>query len=153
MGSRAQPPKKPESEFLRKLKRFAKDRAAKLSQFVSRGKTPSQRERNHIMKSITKIIVTTAIAALSVSAAQAQTVETKSVTVRYGDLNLNTQAGQSTLALRIHRAATTACGNGAEGLDISGRQSFKACYKAATDQAMVAVNAKRSPAVALGSDQ
>jgi UrcA family protein len=93
------------------------------------------------MNTITKIIVATAIAAAA-----------GPMSVRYADLDLNRQAGQDRLARRIHKAAEMACGGDESTRDLAAQQGFKHCYTAAVDRAKLAINVKRNPAVALGTE-
>jgi UrcA family protein len=89
------------------------------------------------MKSI-KILLT--VAALSVSglAAAAPRGEANSVVVRYGDLNLNSQAGIAVLHKRISNAARTVCSS----LDtriLGLRDAYDSCVADATANGVAAV--------------
>jgi UrcA family protein len=75
-------------------------------------------------------------------AAHADTVnDVPAVTVRYADLNLDTQAGVAALYNRIHNAAVQVCG------DVDSRQLEEAvAAKACVDRAIAAsVNAVQNP--------
>jgi len=69
-------------------------------------------------------------------------VETTSVQVSYGDLNLDSDAGADAFLARVDRAATRACGNRPEWgpLMFDELTAFNACHKAATIQAVALVN-------------
>jgi UrcA family protein len=91
----------------------------------------------HTMK-FTKTLLPIAALALS-GFASASTTELNSVVVRYGDLNLNSQAGISRLHKRIRNAAESVC----DQLDtrILGLQSaFKECVSDAVDSGVAAVD-------------
>lgn len=86
-----------------------------------------------------KIILAAVLAAAVIApAAHAQTVPT--VTVAYGDLNVDSQAGQAALKARLVRAARTVCG-GSTSADLSERMARIACYKTALAGAMTQVPA------------
>ena len=73
---------------------------------------------------------TLAIAALPASAAN----EKFASEVRYGDLNLATDAGVAQLQRRIGNAARKGCGY-ADGRDLKASQAAAACRKAAVSEA------------------
>lgn len=76
-------------------------------------------------------------AAMLVGVAQGAEVPTK--TVRFQDLNLNTDAGVQVLYKRIHGAANLVCGN-YEVHDLVGARAHKACVDRAVAEAVAAVN-------------
>jgi UrcA family protein len=59
--------------------------------------------------------------------------------VRYGDLNLNTEAGAEVLYRRLRQAADQAC-TPFGILDAGVRASWRACYDKAMDSAVASVN-------------
>ncbi|MEY2925902.1 MAG: hypothetical protein RL367_379 [Pseudomonadota bacterium] len=102
------------------------------------------------MTIITKIIAAAAFATLATGAATAQSVETRNVPVRHGDLDLNTPAGQTKLASRVRHAAVQACENGSDARDLGAQAQFQTCVKAATGRAMASITAQ-APAVGTGN--
>jgi UrcA family protein len=94
------------------------------------------------MKTITKIIIAGAIAALSTTGAQAQQADVRTMSVRSNDLDLNTQAGQAKLESRINRAAKAVCGDNSNRTSISERQQFETCRTKAVASALSAVETK-----------
>ena len=71
--------------------------------------------------------------------------EQRSVTVRYGDLDISTPAGAHVLLARISRAAALACDQGDAGPDLSSATATRACINQAIDRAVAEVG---SPLVA-----
>jgi UrcA family protein len=74
--------------------------------------------------------VTAGLVTFAVSPAQAELDAPRSVLVRYGDLDLKSDAGRATLDKRIAFAAGTVCGP-ADGLSYSSRRSVAACEERA----------------------
>jgi UrcA family protein len=60
------------------------------------------------------------------------------VTVKYGDLNLSTIEGASTLYHRLKSAATSVCDD--QGRGIGAYQAWRSCYRAAMADAVAKVN-------------
>src|SRR5688500_14189417 len=88
------------------------------------------------MKSI-KILL--AAAALSVSGlATAAAPDTLSVTVRFGDLNLNSKAGIASLHKRIRNAAESVCGP-LESRILGFNDEFETCVEDAVARGVAAV--------------
>ena len=80
----------------------------------------------------TRFALIASLAALAVTApAMAQS---RSMTVRHGDLNLSTDAGRATLNHRIERAAKTVCGY-AVMLDLRASMAVDECRSGAIDAA------------------
>ena len=69
----------------------------------------------------------------------AQGAEAPTKTVRYQDLNLNTDAGVQVLYKRIHGAANVVCG-GYDAHDLVIARAHKACVDKAITDAVAAVN-------------
>ncbi len=67
--------------------------------------------------------------------------EQRSVTVRYGDLNVSTPDGAQELLGRISRAAAMACEGPRIGTDLAGEPARKACINDAIDRAVAEVGA------------
>jgi UrcA family protein len=76
-------------------------------------------------------------AAMLVGVAQGAEVAEK--TVRFQDLNLNTDAGVQVLYKRIHRAADEVCGN-FDVRDLQVGRAHKACVDRAVADAVATVN-------------
>lgn len=71
---------------------------------------------------------------------------TRSVNVRYGDLDLSSQAGVATLYHRLRGAADEACGPEFHVHSLNpaaNRQNWEACYKQALDKAAARVDNRR----------
>jgi UrcA family protein len=85
-----------------------------------------------------KTFLILAAAALSVSGIASAASDTRSVTVRYGDLNLNSKAGIASLHKRIRNAAESACApleSRILGLD----DAYEACVTDALNRGIAAV--------------
>jgi UrcA family protein len=72
--------------------------------------------------------------------------EARSVTVRYGDLNLASSAGQKALQARVAGAARDVCGFQDRGIEAY--LAWTTCYKGAIEDAMEQVR-KQHPTVTL----
>lgn len=80
------------------------------------------------------------IAALALSGlATAGTTETNSVVVKFGDLNLDSQAGIASLHKRISNAAESVC-DGLETRILSLQAAYKECVANAVDGGVAAVD-------------
>ncbi len=79
----------------------------------------------------------TVAAAMWVGVAQGAEVPTK--TVRYQDLNLNTEVGVRVLYKRIHGAANMVCGN-YDPRDLAVARAHQVCVDRAVTDAVAAVN-------------
>lgn len=89
-------------------------------------------------KQIKNVVMGVAVAAaMLVGVAQGAEAPTK--TVRFQDLNLNTDAGAQVLYKRIHGAATLVCGN-YDVHDLVVARAHKACVDRAVTDAVAAVN-------------
>ena len=71
--------------------------------------------------------------------ATAQTAETVSVTVPYGDLDLSSNAGASEMLLRIKAAARTICGT-APTDPLENMSIYKPCVQSITNRAVGDLN-------------
>jgi len=79
------------------------------------------------------------IAALCLAgAANAATADSSSVVVRYGDLNLNSQAGVASLHKRIRNAAESVC-SPLENRALALRDAYNGCVKDAVSNGVAAV--------------
>jgi UrcA family protein len=75
------------------------------------------------------------------SLASASAVETRSVTIHYGDLDMSRPNAAEALKRRIHRAAEQVCGDfNFRELQIS--PEFLRCVDTATDKALAEVNSR-----------
>jgi UrcA family protein len=83
------------------------------------------------------VMVVAVAAAMLVGVAQGAEVAAK--TVRYQDLNLNTEAGVQVLYRRIHGAANQVCGN-FDVRDLRIGRAHKACVDRAVTDAVATVN-------------
>jgi UrcA family protein len=82
----------------------------------------------------TLIALTVALASVA-HGASADTTETVSVKVRYGDLNLASQAGATEMLQRIHHAAKQACVP-SSGDPLDRMYWYEPCVRKATNQAV-----------------
>jgi UrcA family protein len=64
--------------------------------------------------------------------------DTRSVMVNYGDVNLATLAGATTLYQRLEAAARSVCGE--RGHSFAEMRDWQACYQGAIDGAVASVN-------------
>ncbi len=78
-----------------------------------------------------------------------RTAGLRSEIVKFGDLNLNTIDGATTLFNRIKGAARSVCG-GNDGRSFDEWRAYEACYKHAIAQAVVEVNSPMLTAVYSG---
>lgn len=97
-------------------------------------------------------LLAAAMLSLTAGAAAAQQNDDgpRSVVVKYGDLNLDSQAGARVMLARIRSAASRACG---EAVDIAMLDRFALyshCRTASIDQAVRALNAPLVTAMAGG---
>ncbi len=73
-----------------------------------------------------------------------------SVTVKYSDLNIGSQAGAQVLLKRIDAAASTACGGAPDIRQLDQLASFEACRRPAVARAVAAVDSPMLTAMARG---
>jgi UrcA family protein len=91
------------------------------------------------MKTQIKNVVMGVAVAAAMLVGVAQGAEAPTKTVRYQDLNLNTEAGVQVLYKRIHGAANVVCGN-YDVRDLVVARAHKACVDRAVTEAVAAVN-------------
>lgn len=89
-------------------------------------------------KQIKNVVMGVAVAA-AMLVGVAQGAEVPAKTVRFQDLNLNTDAGVQVLYKRIHGAANQVCGN-VDWKDLVVARAHKACVDRAVADAVAAVN-------------
>jgi UrcA family protein len=90
------------------------------------------------------------VAVLSLGSAQALAYDgSKSIKVRYSDLDLTTQAGADTLYHRIRGAARQVCGY--EASSFWGQRSFRNCVNGAVGNAVATVNSPLLTALHAGT--
>ncbi len=82
-----------------------------------------------------KIILAAALALATIAAPAAFAQSAPTAKVFFGDLNLDTAAGQSTLNSRIAHAARNVC-RSTEGRDLASRSAWQACFFNAMTGAM-----------------
>lgn len=82
-----------------------------------------------------RFAVLSAAALLMAGAAQAQSVQTRSITVKFGDLNLSSPSGRQALDQRIQRAIWYVCGDRPSPVELDKRPDWMACRTAASDNA------------------
>jgi UrcA family protein len=98
------------------------------------------------MKSIKYLLPLVALAASGISAAASR--DANSIVVRYGDLNLNSQAGVASLHKRILNAARSVC-SPLETRVLGLRDAYDACVVEAVNNGVAAVASKeKAPALA-----
>jgi len=82
-------------------------------------------------------VVTAVALASGAFAQQQQGVSVRTVTVRFGDLDLSTTAGAKTLYQRIRGAARTVCGEEEDyDLGLDSRRYWNSCYQSAVNGAV-----------------
>jgi UrcA family protein len=91
------------------------------------------------MKSMKILMALAALSVTGITAAHAAARDTNSVVVRYGDLNLDSQAGINTLHKRIRNAAESVCGP-LETKVLGLREAYDSCVKQAIEDGVAAVN-------------
>lgn len=100
-----------------------------------------------MLKSLASAAVLAA-AALTAPVASAQ--DTRSIEVRYDDLNLETTAGQARLETRIGSAVRSVCGVAPGPQSLAHRAASQACARAARDKASLEVATRMSRNTRLG---
>lgn len=100
------------------------------------------------MNNISKIIISGAFAILSTTAAFAQSTEPRTITVEHADLDLNSEAGQKTLKLRIDRAASAVCSSVDAHQGLAAKRINHKCRNEAVAKAMESVNGKATTQIA-----
>jgi UrcA family protein len=83
-------------------------------------------------------LVAAAVTFLAPVAAHANNLdeETSTVTVRFGDLNLDSQKDAHRLFLRLRIASQSVCGDEHEAIDLSERGKILECQQVAIEQAV-----------------
>ena len=76
---------------------------------------------------IAAVITGLSISALASTAAYAQSDEPSRVVVQTSDLNLNNEAGQKALKLRVSRAARAVCGDTGTRFGLSEKSAIDKC--------------------------
>lgn len=104
--------------------------------------------RFHIASVLCLAAAATLSCAAPVFAQSSDTVP--SVLVKYGDLNIASQAGAQVLLKRIEAAANAACGGKPDIRELSKLTRFKACRRSAVARAVVAVESPMLRAMAQG---
>jgi len=84
--------------------------------------------------------------AMDAEAASATDVETRSVAVRYADLDLNKDAGARTLYQRLRNATREACGT-SDPRDLRSRAAVRECRAAALTDAVTRLGNERVAAL------
>lgn len=84
---------------------------------------------------IRRFAVLSTAALLVAGAAQAQSVQSRSITVRFGDLNLSSPSGRRVLDQRIQRAIWYVCGDRPSPVELDKRPDWLACRATASDNA------------------
>ena len=92
------------------------------------------------MKTLTTLIAVATIAASGITIANAESnLETRSVTVRFTDLDTNNVYGAAALYQRIARAAATVCRDLEPGRQLAMIQPYSKCLHKAIDDAVAKV--------------
>ena len=94
-----------------------------------------------------QVLLAASLTAIGTVPAHAQSVQVNSVRVVHADLDLSTQAGNKTLALRIGRAADKVCERPSDSLDISGQRAYRTCRESAIAKATASVASRGSTQV------
>jgi UrcA family protein len=102
---------------------------------------------NKQVTGVTNLLVVATALAVGMLAGVAHGAEAPAQTVRFQDLNLNTDAGVQVLYKRIQGAANQVCGD-VDGRDLVVARAHKACVDRAVADAVAAVNNQKMVAVA-----
>lgn len=102
---------------------------------------------NKQVTGVTNLLVVATALAAGMLAGVAHGAEVPTQTVRFQDLNLNTDAGVKVLYKRIQGAANQVCGN-VDGRDLALARAHKACVDRAVADAVAALNNQKMVAVA-----
>ncbi|WP_297694868.1 UrcA family protein [Phenylobacterium sp.] len=82
-----------------------------------------------------KLALIAAVAAASLSCAPIATAQTaRPIVVKYGDLNLRSEAGRAAFQARLASGVSAFCGPAASIMDVAGQQRRRACVKEATEK-------------------
>lgn len=84
---------------------------------------------------------------LAPTAARADDMDTESVVVHFGDLDLNTPNGAHLLYMRLRNAAKSVCGDEFEAIDLKQRGDIIDCQRDAIEHAVEYVNRPQLTAV------
>lgn len=87
-------------------------------------------------------------AGVSTASAATPPADTVSVTISYGDLDLNTHAGAQAMFARITHAVGQICGTQPDPQLIDKTLAYKSCMSTITDQALTRLGNARVSAVA-----
>ena len=87
-------------------------------------------------------------AGVSTASAATPSSETVSVTISYGDLDLNTSAGARTMLARITHAAGQICGTQPDAQQLDRALAYKGCMSTVTDRAVAKLGSAKVSAVA-----
>jgi UrcA family protein len=94
-----------------------------------------------LTRSIRTLVIGLALTAVAHSAAAEQQTAVRQIEVRFGDLNLNKEAGAATLLNRLSMAARNVCDASPLGYsNLNPRNSPFACRKATMQKAVADVN-------------
>jgi UrcA family protein len=96
--------------------------------------------RKHSDRIAATLGVACALALLPVPGFALDTDDTRSVTIRYSDLDLDTPSGASALYSRLVRAARDVCGDPVSVIDISQMRSIQSCRKDTLANAVVCID-------------
>lgn len=97
----------------------------------------------------TRIAVATALLTLTTGfTAYAQDTQTRSVGVRYKDLNFDAEAGRATMRHRLLSAANAVCELPVSAVDVAAHMDQTKCIKAAMKQAQVDLKFRLRPTMA-----
>jgi UrcA family protein len=102
---------------------------------------------NKQVTGVTNLLVVATALAVGMLTGVAHGAEVPTQTVRFQDLNLNTDAGVRVLYKRIQGAANQVCGD-VDGRELAVAQAHKACVDKAVADAVAAVNNQQVVAIA-----
>jgi UrcA family protein len=88
------------------------------------------------------------LAGASTASAATPSADTVSVTISYGDLDLNTNAGAHAMFARITHAAGEICGSQPDAQQLEKVLAYKGCMTTVTDRALTKLGSARVSAVA-----
>jgi UrcA family protein len=104
------------------------------------------------MKRTSTLVAAAALifSAFAAAPASAAGLESRSETVAYGDLDLNSEAGAQTMLRRIEHAARAACFDRSSPMPLTSRPAIRACRMTAMNNAVETLGAPMVTAMHYG---
>lgn len=83
-----------------------------------------------------KLLIAAAVAMTTLASPSANAEIAPTAKVFYGDLDIGSPAGKTTLTSRIKHAARELCGGDTTGVELANRSASRTCYRTAIADAM-----------------